>query len=146
MNPLQRHPALVPLSHDHHHGLVAAQRLKRGEPAYKELSDAAVSIVELWDRELREHFDEEETALFPTIATELPAMVERAMREHRAMRDTVARCCAGSFDEKTVRAFGELLESHIRFEEREMFPMVQRILGPNELSGIGERIAARRNG
>lgn len=144
MKSLQRHPALIPLSHDHHHGLVAAHRLKRGESAYKDIPDAAASIVELWDRELREHFQQEEAFLFPRIAGDLAVMVERAEREHGAMRDMVARCCVGPVGDEEIRTFGALLESHIRFEEREMFPVVQRILGEQELAEIEGEIAARR--
>ena len=43
--PLKRHPSLIPLSHDHHHGLVLAERLVRGRAANPK-SDWPESAVE----------------------------------------------------------------------------------------------------
>jgi hemerythrin-like domain-containing protein len=139
-----RHKSLIPLSHDHHLGLVAAQRLKRGDPAYRDMSIAA-SIAELWSTELEEHFEQEERWLFPLeVSDEARSMVARAIGEHARMRELVARAARGEALEETARELGAILEKHIRFEERELFERLQEEIGEGEWDRIGEGIASMR--
>jgi iron-sulfur cluster repair protein YtfE (RIC family) len=149
MEGLQRHAALVPLSHDHHHGLVAAQRLKRAEPASRQAASLPESITLLWEKELAPHFDEEERLLFAP-AREIPEatpMVERAIDEHQKMQKMVAAIGAEDLSEdrrrEMAREFGRLLESHIRFEERELFPTIEKGLGEDRLLAIAPELAVR---
>jgi len=64
---MKRHPALIPLSRDHHDGLVQALRLRRaaadGE-AWARLA-AARAFVEFFRNEERVHLRDEEEELFP---------------------------------------------------------------------------------
>ncbi len=148
VSPQRRHQALVPLSHDHHQGLVAAQRLKRGEPAYRSSSEPCGSILELWEKDLAFHFHQEETLLFVHAGGEsiLPVLVRRALDEHDAFREMVEACRAGRCDSALVRRFGALLESHIRFEERELFPAFQQWLAAPDIEAIGTEIRGEREG
>jgi len=144
--PLRRDPALVPLSHDHHQGLVAAQRLKRGEPAYRDCDDPIQSILLLWERELEFHFRQEEEHLFDPGGKggELVGMIGRALDEHAEFRRMVAACADGDRGDGLVREFGLLLERHIRFEERELFPALQEHLDRELLAELGAIIAEER--
>ncbi len=139
---LKRHASLVPLSHDHHHGLVAARRLVGGRSAYDDVVSPSESVGVLWDRELREHFRQEEEYLF---GLPLPApvilLIERAVSEHRTMRTIAATATEGAVDPV---AFGHILEGHIRVEERELFPALQECLSPEELDRVGGRILGAR--
>ncbi|HVK40595.1 MAG TPA: hemerythrin domain-containing protein [Candidatus Kapabacteria bacterium] len=137
-----RHRTLVPLSHDHHLGLVAAQRLKRGDAAYRDMS-VADSIAELWKSELATHFEQEERALFVLeVSSECRAMIERALADHARMRELVAQAARGDDPDATARELGALLEQHIRFEERELFELMQTELGDG-LDAIADRIPSR---
>jgi hemerythrin-like domain-containing protein len=141
MESQKRHPALIPLSHDHHHGLMAAVRLKRGDTAFAETADMADSIRLLWESELEPHFRQEEEQLFayPGYPEPIPGMIDRVIREHRQLRELIDRCTADPAIE-TVKELGGLLESHIRFEERELFPLMQESLPAEELARIGREI------
>jgi iron-sulfur cluster repair protein YtfE (RIC family) len=145
LQSLRRDPALVPLSHDHHDGLMAAVRLKKGRSAYSGEPDIAESIRQLWEDDLCAHFEQEEQVLF---AREWPAeireMVDRAIEEHRQMRALVDDALKKAPSEELVRRLGELLESHIRFEERVMFGAMQSQLTEEEIAAIGSAIAAMR--
>ena len=58
---MRRHPALVPLSHDHHHGLVLARRLRRaaeGSDRERQLQ-AAAEFVTFFASEGAGHFRED---------------------------------------------------------------------------------------
>src|SRR5688572_10196439 len=121
-----RHRALVPLSHDHHLGLMAAQRLKRGDTAYKKSPSIAASVDELWKNELADHFEQEERYLFTIdVDDEVRAMIARAVDEHAQMRELIAMITRSEDVDGNARKLGVLLEAHIRSEERELFERLQ---------------------
>ena len=70
----KRHPALIPLSHDHHHGLALALRCRKhalgqlnpGDPAAIEA--CATEASRFFNENLIAHFEAEETVLFPLMA------------------------------------------------------------------------------
>ncbi len=66
---MKRHPALYPLSHDHHQGLILAQQLKKGAPQYKgmpsTLEEKKNYTISFYNNELKKHFYDEEKILFP---------------------------------------------------------------------------------
>jgi hemerythrin-like domain-containing protein len=124
---------------------MAAVRLKRGDTAYPETTDMAGSIERLWKEELAEHFTEEEEHLFPLpdYPDAVRSMVERALDEHRRMRELVERSARGEDVEETARQLGLLLEAHIRFEERELFPAIQEVLSEEVIQRVGKGIKPR---
>ena len=129
---MARHPALVPLSHDHHHGLVIARRMARAH-APDERAEAAAAFAEFLDGEGGEHFREEEELLFPLVsaaAGEPCALVDRALVEHGRLRAAAVRLrrMGAEVDPDDLAAAAALFEAHIRCEERELFPLAERIV------------------
>jgi iron-sulfur cluster repair protein YtfE (RIC family) len=143
LTPLKRHPALVPLSHDHHQGLMVAQRLKRGDTAYRSVATIRESMKLLWSEELEQHFRQEEEVLFivPGYPEEVQTMIDRALEDHRRMRELIEQSIDADAGEKG-RELGLLLEAHIRFEERELFPMIQEVLGEEKLRELEGKMVA----
>jgi hemerythrin-like domain-containing protein len=142
-----RHRSLVPLSHDHHHGLVAAVRMKRGEAPYRDAMDLADGVARLWRDELRAHFEQEEECLFTqAYSAEVRSMIDRALGEHVAISALADQFARGEGSIDHARELGALLEGHIRFEERELFPAIQREASEEMMGEIGEAIAGRRGG
>lgn len=154
--PLKRHPTLQPLSREHMSGLVQARNLLHaaGRAAQSESEPAAPStlpdrkrtvadFVRAWQAELAEHFKDEERLLLPLITS--PAMRDRLISEHQAMRVFANRCeqeparCAA--DVEFLANLGQLLHDHIRWEERELFEAVQRS-HPDELAALHAEAAA----
>lgn len=143
---MKRHEALIPLSHDHHHGLVVALRLKKGAPASpndnwpqnpKGQRDALMKFAE---SELFPHFLLEEELLFPVCLNasgELRTVTAELMAEHKSMRATIDGL-RNSEDEsylmQQMSALGTLLESHIRKEERTYFPLAEAGIEAGSLS------------
>lgn len=141
---MKRHPALVPLSDDHHHELVHARRLRlAAEAAPDERLAAAAAYVETFFTETVEHFRREEEELFPVYLRLSGAdhgLVDRILREHmelhgmaRALRAQVA---AGEVDAVTLSGLGTLLHDHVRVEERELFEAIQRTVPAEELDRL----------
>jgi mannose-6-phosphate isomerase-like protein (cupin superfamily) len=117
---MKRHPALVPLSHDHQHGLVLAKRLQR---------DETDGFTEFFERELVRHFRLEEEVVFPLLAEAgvEPPELARALLDHQRIRAGAAHADA---------ALGELLEAHIRLEERVLFETIQRVVPDERLTAL----------
>ena len=67
---MKRHPALYPLSHDHHQGLILAQQLKKGAPHYKGMPSTPEGkkeyTIAFYKSDLIRHIQDEEKILFPS--------------------------------------------------------------------------------
>lgn len=149
---MKRHASLVPLSREHHHGLVMARRLILGRSTNpradwpRERASQVERLLEFFDSELREHFEVEEAHVFPAAARELSdggRQTRRLIAEHGAMRAMIREFeadPASRLDER-LAAFGELLEAHIHREERELFQQMQAECEPETMDALGARIA-----
>src|SRR5262245_3884357 len=151
--PAKRHPSLIPLSHDHHHGLVLAFRLREGLPRSRKPADSlqeqAEDAVRFFHDNLVAHFRAEEEALFPAIRTCVPhavTMLNTLSAEHSEMRVQVGNLAHPLPDDEVslqtkLKAFGDVLERHIRREERELFPLYEANIPEAEATRIGGEIA-----
>ncbi len=142
MAGIRRDPRLAGLSSDHHHALVLVMRAQRAVASRDADAEATWrDIVCAFPRELAPHFEIEERLLIPALrrAGEIDT-ADRTAREHEALR---ALLSDGRDVRARLRAFGELLEAHVRFEEREVFETAQRVLDPATLDAIG--VAAPRS-
>lgn len=133
---MKRHPALVPLSHDHHQTLVRARELRRaaesGEQA--ELERASARFGRAFAGEVSRHFRDEEELLFPLLG-ELdppPPSLTQAAADHARIRSLVRRLP----DRDAAAELGALLEQHVRLEERELFELVQERVPEAALDAI----------
>lgn len=129
---MKRHEALVQLSRDHHFGLLLCWKLKEG--LKREVSPERMSkyVKLFYNHNLRPHFEEEEQMLFPLLGNEHP-LIKEALSEHRQMEKMI------SDDLKTqdeINSFQEILNKHIRKEEREIFPEIERNASDEELKNL----------
>jgi len=137
---VKRSAALEPLSHDHQHALDAALWLRRTGDA-----SAVTRFREFFEREGRRHFDIEERLVLPALPADDPEWAPGAARvreDHAAIREAAD----GELAEAEARALGERLNDHVRFEERTLFPLLERRLDAAELDRLGAAIAAAEQG
>jgi hemerythrin-like domain-containing protein len=139
----KRNPALVPLSHDHHHALAQARRLRltvTGDA--NERLEQAGAFVDFFRSETINHFREEEEIVFPLAAKDLRAkpLLERILLEHLQIHALVARLAgevaARQVSHDTAGEVAETLERHIRLEEKELFPLLEEIVPPDRLRNV----------
>jgi iron-sulfur cluster repair protein YtfE (RIC family) len=133
-----RHPALIPLSHDHHHALALALRCRKQalgqlKPAGTEgLRQRAQEIREFFSKELVPHFRAEEEVLFPHMRARMPetgGMIDELLRDHAAIGAAIPRLDDTTGLSKLLFDLGDLLERHVRKEERELFPLFEAHAG-----------------
>src|SRR5918996_2059021 len=115
---MKRHPALIPLSRDHHDGLVQALRLRRAGAdgdASARLA-AARDFVEFFGNEERVHLRDEEEELFPLFLRYVhsqPAPLREARVQHVQLagfaRTLEIAVAAGSADRETLAAAGRMV-------------------------------------
>lgn len=134
---MKRSPALIPLSRDHHHALDVARRLRRASA--EDVDDAIAYLRDFWEPRGRRHFEIEEQLLLPAVPetdAEWREAAARVRAEHGAIRARVTAV-------EGVEAAGELgrmLHDHVRFEERELFALLEARLTEEELTRLGAAI------
>ncbi|MBI4446329.1 MAG: hemerythrin domain-containing protein [Acidobacteria bacterium] len=150
---MKRHSSLIPLSRDHHLGLVLAQRLELGKskaprakwPAAPEAQRDLTVLF--YERELTPHFQAEELFVFPR-AEQFDAGKDNTVASLRADHLRLAqlietmRKAGGEILKKTLLEFAVLLREHIRREEEILFERLQQALPEAELKECGEEMAS----
>lgn len=147
---MKRANQLQPLSRQHHLGLNIARHAK-------ECPNDNAAITKHWSTltaylsDMHEHFHIEDTlianALFPYKETqsEVASVLDTLEKQHKSLYEFMANAKASTEakDSKNievtvveVKELGTLLYDHIRFEERELFPIVERYLTEEELDAI----------
>jgi hemerythrin-like domain-containing protein len=138
-----RDPSLIPLSHQHQHGLALCVAMRRSlacDRSPENLARLAREVAAAYEAELANHFAIEEQVLFP-LCPSLP-MVAELLADHRALEGRVAQLRTTAAADLLVRFCG-LLTSHIRREENELFQEIQRTLPREELDRAGADIGRR---
>lgn len=135
-------PALHPLSQDHHEILALAQRLKHAVDA--DLATAA--FLSFWSAHGHAHIRIEEEVLLPGWVKEDESaddqMVVRVLSEHLLIRGAVRSLERGETSIDRIHDLGTLLESHVRFEDRTLFPRIEERLSLEALAELGADLAA----
>lgn len=130
---MKRHPCLVPLSDDHHRALVLARRLLRCGSAPEELDSLESESRRAFEAELEPHFQVEERWLVPALDR---AGATRLTERLRSDHDRIRRLVGDAWTRDAAQALGALLERHVRFEERVLFPEAERLLSQAELEAV----------
>ncbi len=144
-----RHPSLILLSHDHHHGLALALRCRKQalgqlKPMGAEgLRSRAREFRDFFAKNLTNHFRAEEEALFPPLRALMPnsePIINQLLREHQEIRSAITNLEAETGLGKVIFDLGDLLERHIRKEERELFPLFEQHANRFDAAAVGEQI------
>lgn len=130
--PIKRHKALKPLSRDHHHGLLLSWKIRTGIKKEVEIERIKKYCDFFFEEELIPHFNIEEQYIF-TLLDANDKLVKRALSEHRKLKRLFTK---EQFDVKNIVAIEELLEKHIRFEERVLFNKIQEQATEKELEVV----------
>ncbi len=148
---MKRHPSLHPLSQHHHFALIQALEMRRAAEAPAEKRAAAVErqaakFVRFWHKTGHVHFREEEEVLLPAYARhtrlDQDAGVMRILADHAEIRAAVQDFEQRLESKKLVNAedmahLAKLLHDHVRLEENEVFPRIEKILGEKNLNAMG---------
>jgi hemerythrin-like domain-containing protein len=100
--------------------------------------------VEFFRNEERVHLRDEEDELFPLLLRHVdsqPAPLREARVQHLQLEGSARKLdiavAAGIVDRETLEGAGDLLEAHIRLEERQLFPLIEELVPDEELRRLG---------
>lgn len=120
---------LQPLSREHHTALTLAKACERAAQSRDEnlVAKTCQRVIRAFSAELEPHFQVEEQSLLPLLrSAETRSLVQRTMADHqqlRALLDDLRRN-----DSEALGSFGKGLSAHVRFEERELFAVIENLL------------------
>ena len=130
--PQKRHKALQTLSREHHHGLLLSWKIRSGFSKNIEPKRIRIYVDWFYKTHLIPHFEMEETHIFPILNSD-NELVKRGLAEHRRLKRLFEE---REDDTKTLSKIEEELEKHIRFEERVLFPEIEKVATEAELLQI----------
>jgi hypothetical protein len=122
--PLKRHAALQSYSRDHHFGLLLAWKLRKGCSKGISMKRLQDYLQCCWQAELLPHFSDEEQFLLTHLPTG-DAYANRTLQEHAALANLAQSWHKKPATQEDLLRFADLLDAHIRFEERGLFGYLQ---------------------
>lgn len=146
---VKRSKELRPLSSEHHQALLVAFQLKKGLAGHGETAGAPrdlpglVTLARRYeDALLRTHTRAEEELLGRHLDDE---SLRRLKFEHAELLRLmeVAKTGRPAESRAALTSFADLLERHIRWEERELFPAVEDRVEAADLLHVGEELEKR---
>jgi hemerythrin-like domain-containing protein len=141
---VKRDPALVTLSHDHHHALFVAQGLRRADEG--DAGECRDAFRAFWEGAGERHFATEERVLLPAFAEhgDAPdALVLQVLGDHAELRCRARQALAAEPpDVALLHTLGARLAEHVRLEERELFPRIEAALPAERLTRLAAELAA----
>ena len=144
-----RHPALRPLLEVHDVALELAEELARSASFGAEARRGALArFRDDWHHRIAPHLTDEDELLLPLVRRRDDR--RRLQREHRLLRDMALRVLGMELsaepDPVWVGNLGSRLASHVRWEERELFPYLESRADAESLEELRVRLrrSARR--
>lgn len=130
---MKRNENLVPLSRDHHFGLLCCWKIRQGikkEVSYERIKNY---INYYWEKNLHNHFKTEDDVL-PELSNE--GLQKQMEKEHREISRLIGSINQSN-NQQLLSDFADALYKHIRFEERSVFPYLEEHLSDEQMDTIG---------
>jgi hemerythrin-like domain-containing protein len=138
---MKREERLQGLSSDHHHSLVLARKIRETIMNGETTQDICADLASHYQSELEEHFSVEEELLLPELSESCRHLATRTIDEHRLLRSYIAAAIGG--DLQGLRALADTLEAHVRFEERDLYPVCEIDVPSAVLDEVAFRVPKR---
>jgi hemerythrin-like domain-containing protein len=119
---------------------VLTRRSLAADASPDNIAKLAQRVVNRYELELANHFEIEEQLLFPACGA-LP-IVSELLADHRAMEGLVEELRTAP-SAPLLEQFCELLSTHIRREEKDLFEVAQRTISRDALDALGREIDQR---
>lgn len=142
----RRDESIIPLSREHHYGLLLGLKLRRGfahsERSAEWVAHRVSDVQAFFTGDLQDHFRAEEDVLFPALmgVGEWTALTGELLGEHHLLRQLVEQMGVASDEERRrlLLEFADGLEKHIRREEDELFPLYERLADDALKRAVGQ--------
>jgi hemerythrin-like domain-containing protein len=138
--PIKRNKNIVKLSQDHHASLLFCWKLRQGVKFNAPFETMKKYVRYFWDHHFSFHFKEEEEFLFAPV---LDAQVQKALDDHQKIKIFIEQINETGAEDKQdlLLELADLVDAHVRYEERTLFPHLEKVLSEEQLKKIGEQIS-----
>jgi len=134
IKPLKRSKELAPLSREHHDGLLFAWKIKEGLANGTSIETLCNYTRWFWTNHIKTHFKDEEKVLVKFLPANNP-LVLQMFEEHSQIRDIIISLDREP-DPGSLQILADVINKHIRFEERKLFTYAEEVLTPEQLNEI----------
>jgi len=134
IKPLKRSKELAPLSREHHDGLLFVWKINQGLANGTPIETLCNYTLWFWTNHIKPHFKNEEKVLIKFLPSE-NVLVQQMLKEHSMIRDLVLTLDKEP-DPGSLQLLVNLMNDHIRFEERQLFVYAEESLTPEQLQEI----------
>ena len=133
--PVKRDENIKRLSREHHFSLLFCWKIRKGLKADVATERIRKYVQYFWQQHLQPHFREEEDILFVAIKDK---QVQRAINEHKYIKLLIEGLEDSENNvRKNLVKIADMVDEHVRYEERELFPHLERKLSKEQLENIG---------
>ena len=134
--PIKRSEQLKVLSRDHHIGLLFSWKIKEGLRKNIDTQRLKDYVNFFFDGHLKDHFRDEEVLLFDRFEE---TVCIQAKKEHQLLLRQLENVNEASPSNRDVYLqLIKVLNEHIRFEERVVFPHLEQVLSMSTLNLVND--------
>ena len=135
---MKRDISLQPLSHQHHNALMGVLLLRKGIEKNADKKILKDFTVNWWQKQLDQHMLTEEKVLLPYLSKHQfnKTYLNVIHRDHETIRLLGDRMKVHEDGYNLYNVYADLVEQHIRFEERVVFQKIQEDFSPQQLSQL----------
>ncbi len=143
--PIKRSKELVSLSRDHHDELLLCWKIRTGVENGVASGRIIKYVLHFFNSNLNHHFDSEERFVFTLLPRENELRI-KAEWQHEQLKKLIGILYQNTpKDEIALNDFNKLLEEHIRFEERTLFPAIEQYADESQLTNACKNIDENAN-
>lgn len=138
VKPIKRSVHLQPLSREHHDGLLFVWKIRQGLSNHTNIEKLKEFTGWFWRNHIKPHFFQEEKILLPFLPASHPMSLQ-LKNEHDYIRELILTIDREADRYDFIRLVN-LIETHIRFEERELFQYLEQHLSEKDMMEIYEQL------
>ncbi|HVI47361.1 MAG TPA: hemerythrin domain-containing protein [Chitinophaga sp.] len=130
---MQRHPSLIPLSHEHKRLLFVCRYLKKNAAPYEgfplETQAKFEYVVKVFQELMVPHIQKEEYLFEKCMGKDpaVDALIKELQQEHRIISGMYSTLADSRQLDEDMDRLATSLEEHIRKEERQFFELLQQL-------------------
>jgi hemerythrin-like domain-containing protein len=139
---MKRDTALQSLSHQHHNSLMGCLLVRKGVEKKADKKVLKDFIVNWWQKDLQSHMQAEEKVLLPYLDKHRfnKSYLNVISRDHDMIRLLTDRLRVHEDGYRLYSIYADLVEQHIRFEERVVFEKIQEKFSHEDLAILEKQL------
>ena len=132
--PITRSKQLRKLSREHHQILLFVWKIRQGITLGIEVKRIASYCTWYWNNHMNAH-SKKEDLLLTRIISPTKQLMNNMIEDHEAIRTKIDEVMnEPSYD--SLKRLADIIYYHVRFEERVLFPAIERTATPDQLDAI----------